>query len=381
MKLTSQDQIEKLAKFRSKDYFTTSFFLDTSRDRMTKKEIELSLKNLMSRSHSRLRKKNLESKKKDSLFKDLKKIQDYCSQKLPFYDYYGMSIFSCHAEDYWEVFNLVKSPWNMVIFDRNPYIRPLSAILEQYHRICALVMDRKEAKWYDIYMGEIKLIDQMKTDLSKHKGETGREGFGSQSLEKHLASLFQTHIKKASTKTFEVFKKDGFDWLFVGASEDYLKELESHFHPYLKERMKGILKAKPNDSPDKILKEALSIKEEVKKNEEKQIVKDFESEIKRGGMAVSGIRNTLRSLNKGEVKTLLITRKFSKPGRLCPKCRFVYLDETECLGCKVKTIPVIDVIDEAVEAGMNQSCQVRHINPPSQLDRYGSIGAFLRFKS
>ncbi|MFW6139801.1 MAG: hypothetical protein ACOC5S_00420 [Acidobacteriota bacterium] len=381
MKLTSQHQIEELAEFRSKNYFTTSFFLDISRDRMTKKEIELSLKNLMSRSHSRLKKRNIESKKKDSLFKDLKKIQDYCSQKLPFYDYYGLSIFSCSAENFWKVFNLVKSPRNLVVFDRNPYVRPLSAIFEQYHRICVLVMDRKEAKWYDIYMGEISLIDQMRTDLSKHKGERGREGFGSQSLEKHLESLFQSHIKKASNKTFEVFKKDGFDWLFVGASEGYLKELESHFHPYLRERMKGILKAKPNDNPDKILKELLHIKEELKRKEEHQIVKDFESELKRGGLAVSGIRNTLRSLNKGGVKTLLVTRKFSKPGRLCPKCRFIYLDETECVGCKVKTIPVIDVIDEAVEAGMNQSCQVRHINPPSKLDRYEGIGAFLRFKS
>ncbi|MBD3413239.1 MAG: hypothetical protein GF421_02260 [Candidatus Aminicenantes bacterium] len=381
MKLINQDQIEKLAEFRSKDYFTTSFFLDTSRDRMTKKEIQLSLKNLINRSHSRLEKRNLDDKKKESLFEDLKKIQDYCTQKIPFYDDYGLAIVSCHKEDFWEVFNLVKSPRNMVIFDRNPYVRPLSAILEQYHRICALVIDKKEAKWYDIYMGEIDLMDQMETDLSKHKGETGREGFGSQSLEKHLSSLFQTHIKKASNHTFELFKKDSFDWLFVGASEEYLKELKSQFHPYLKERMKGVIKAKPSDSPDQILREALEIKEDLKKKEQKQLVKDFESEIKRGGLAVSGIRNTIRSLNKGEVKTLLVTRGFSKPGRLCLKCRYIYFDEEECKACKGKTIPVIDVIDEAVEAAMNLNCQVKHINPPSRLDRYGGIGAFLRFKS
>ena len=242
-------------------------------------------------------------------------------------------------------------------------------------------MLKKTAKWYDIYMGEINLIGSIETNLSQHKGEKGREGFGSQSLEKHLSSLFQTHMKKASNKTFELFKKNGFDWLFIGASEEYLKELGSNFHPYLKEKIKGVIKAKPSDSPDKILKQALTIKEDLKKKEEKQIVEDFESEIKKGGLVVSGIRNTIRSLNKGEVKTLLVTRKFSKPGRLCPKCRLLYLDETECPACKVKTIPVIDIIDESVEAGMNRNCQVRHINPPSRLDRYGGIGAFLRFKS
>ena len=38
MKLLSREQIETLAKFKSGDYFTTSFFLDSSKNRMTKKK-------------------------------------------------------------------------------------------------------------------------------------------------------------------------------------------------------------------------------------------------------------------------------------------------------------------------------------------------------
>ncbi len=39
----------------------------------------------------------------------------------------------------------------------------------------------------------------------------------------------------------------------------------------------------------------------------------------------------------------------------------------------------MDVIDEAVEAALEKNGQVKHINPPSRLNRYGKIGAFLRF--
>jgi hypothetical protein len=46
----------------------------------------------------------------------------------------------------------------------------------------------------------------------------------------------------------------------------------------------------------------------------------------------------------------------------------------------VKTERVADVVDEAIEAAMKKNSEVRHITPPSKLDRYGKIGAFLRYK-
>ena len=47
----------------------------------------------------------------------------------------------------------------------------------------------------------------------------------------------------------------------------------------------------------------------------------------------------------------------------------------------INTASVVDVIDEAVAAALNSSSVVNHINPPSGLDRYGGIGAFLRYKT
>jgi hypothetical protein len=46
----------------------------------------------------------------------------------------------------------------------------------------------------------------------------------------------------------------------------------------------------------------------------------------------------------------------------------------------VKTERVADVVDEGIEAAMNKNAEVQHITSPSKLDRYGKIGAFLRYK-
>jgi peptide subunit release factor 1 (eRF1) len=380
MKLLSQEQIETLAKFECKDLFTTSFFLDTSKNRLTKKEIQLSLKNLLFNSRKKLKEMSLSKAKKESLVQDLEKIEKYCQQNLSGSNFVGLAIFSGSKCDLWKVFNLVKSPRNMVIFDHNPYIRPLSAILTEYHRICVLSFDRKKARWHNIYMGEISELGSLQSDVPSRIKEGGWEGYSSKRIERHMTSRLHDFLKKTAKETFTLMKKHNFEWLFLGCKDEYYAELEPLLHPYLKEKIKSRLKVNPGDSANKILQETLKIKDELKKQEKENIVQNFISELGKDGLAVSGLENTLSKLNRVGVQTLLVTRHFSKPGKFCPKCHFLFTNESECPSCKVKTKSLIDVIDEAVEAALNSSSEVKHINPPSPLDKYGGIGAFLRYK-
>jgi peptide chain release factor subunit 1 len=381
MKLLSREQIEDLVKFKNEDYFTTSFFLDTSKNRLTRKEIQLSLKNLLNSSKVKLDQMSMSKAKKDSLLRDLDKIKKYCDRNLPSYSDVGLALFSCSQLDYWQEFNLVKSPRNLIIFDQNPYVRPLSAILNEYNRVCVLTLDRKTAKWYEIYMGEITLLDTLTGDVPSKVREGGWEGYNSKRIERHIESLLHDFFKKSANKTFSLMKKHDFNWLLLGCGEEYYQYLEPLLHPYLKKKIKAHLKVKPSDSQDKILKAVLEVKDQLKKQEKQGLVKSFLAEIEKDGLAVSGLTNTLRALNRGEVQTLLVTRQFSKSGKKCPKCGFLFSEDSVCPSCQKKTDPMLDIIDEAVEAALNSSCDIRHINPPSDLDRYGKIGAFLRYKA
>lgn len=381
MKLLSREQIETLSKFKSENYLTTSFYLDTDKSKMTKKEITLSLKNLLSTGKSQLDKLDISKAKKESLTKDLDQISLDCSKNLSSYNFAGLAIFSCSKQDFWQFFSLPKSPRSRVILDQNPYVRPLSAILNEYHRICVLTLERREAKWYDIFMGEISLLDRIAGDVPGKVKEGGWEGYESKRIERHIATLLRDFLKKTAKKTFELFKKDNFDWLILGCKDDRLLDIENFLHPYLKSRLQCRFKANSGDSPNKILKEVLKLEINLKKQEQEKTIQNYVSELEKGGLAISGLKNTLRSLNRGEVQTFLITRSFSKPGRTCPRCHFLFVDELRCPSCERKTEIVMDVIDEAVEAAMDKKCQVRHINGPSKLNRYGNIGALLRYKT
>ncbi len=381
MKLLKRDQLESLNSFQGNDYFTTSFFLDTSKNRMTKKEIQLSFKNLLNTSKLKLDGLSLSKATKESLYTDLELIKSFGSRTLPGYNYVGLAIFSCSKLNFWQEFNLVKSPRNLVIFDHNPYTRPLSAILDEYHRTCLLTFDGKAAKWYEIFMGDIKLLDSLSGDVPAKVREGGWEGYASKRIERHRASRLHDFLKQIAKNTYSLMEKTEFDWLFLGCQDEYCQELEPLLHPYVQKKLKTRLKVKPTVSTGKILPMVLTQKDRIKKQEKERIVENFVTEMGRDGLAVSGLGYTLRKLNRGEVQTLLVTRHFSKPGRICPKCRFLYEEEAVCPSCQVKTKMLIDVIDEAIENALKSSCQVKHINPPSDLDNYGGIGAFLRFKA
>ena len=109
------------------------------------------------------------------------------------------------------------------------------------------------------------------------------------------------------------------------------------------------------------------------------LAQSLSTELEKGGRAVSGLKNVLGKLNTSEIQTLVLSRNFAKEGRICPKCRFLYLDSLRCPVCQVKTDKVQDIVHESVHAALDRKIPVRYVTPPSKLDRYGKIGAFLRY--
>ena len=341
----------------------------------------LASKNLLNNQKTSVEKANLGKKKTESLKIDMDKINRFCKENLNSHTPAGLAIFSCGKERFWEVFELPSPPRNRILMDQDPYVRPLSAILNEHHRICVLVFDKREAKWFDLFMGEFSLIDRIESDVPSKVREGGWEGYESKRIERHIATHLHDYFKEIAKKTFTHFKANHFEWLFLGCNDEHGQEFEPLLHPYLQKRLKAKLKSKSGDPANKIYKEASNLEKKLKDQKEKQILDHYISVLKKGGLAISGIKDTLRSLNRGEVQTLLITRHFSKSGKSCPKCGFLFVDEITCPSCQRKTEQLLDVIDEAVESAMDKKAEVKHLDPPSKLSRYGNIGALLRFKT
>ncbi|MBP1766204.1 MAG: Peptide chain release factor 1 (eRF1)-like protein, partial [Candidatus Aminicenantes bacterium] len=248
MKFNSPAQIRLLADFKGENLLTTSFYLDTDKSRQTKKEIAVSFKNLLSEGRTRLAALDVSKAKKDSLVQDLDRIARFGAPGLSAWTAAGLALYACSGAKFWEEMSLPRAPRNHIIFDRSLYVRPLSSMLDEYRRICALLLDRQEARWHEIFMGEISLLDTLKSEVPSRVREGGWQGYESKRIERHIDAHLHDHFKKAALKTFDLFKKNTFDWLFLSCKEEYRSNFEPLLHPYLKERLKGWLKSDSNIS-------------------------------------------------------------------------------------------------------------------------------------
>jgi peptide subunit release factor 1 (eRF1) len=380
MKLSGRSDLDALTGFKGHDDLVTSFYLGTDRSSLTRKEIQVFLKNMLTAARLRIESMDAAREKKESLGRDLDLISDYCSRHLAALNAAGLAFFSCGRREFWRALELPQAPPNRCVFDTTFYIRPLDAILARYSRVCVLLLGRREAKWDEISMGEIRPLDSLSSDVPGKIKEGGFEGTESKRIERHVDARLHDHFKRAAQKTFELFKSPGFDWLFVGYEDNHHVDFESLLHNYVRDKLKARMKARPGDAPAKVLKEALGLEAGLKKAAEEETVRKLVAELERGGRASSGLKDTLASLNQFELQTLVVSQDFSKQGRMCPTHKFLYVDDLQCPVCRKKTDILPDVIDEAIETSLKRNCAVKHITPPSKLDRYGHIGAFLKYK-
>ncbi len=381
MKFQGRSQIEALAKFKSQGDLVTSFYLDADKGRMSRKEIQLALKNLLNDAKDRAGGLGAAKDKIDALMGDLDLISEYGAQTLGSSNAAGLAIFSASRKKFWQALELPHGPRNRVTFDTTFYVRPLASILEKYSPICALLISRREAVWYGVSMGEIKFLDKVESDVPGRVRDGGFEGTAAKRIERHIDAHLQEHYKKTAQKTFEIGKKHPFDWLLIGCEDNHSGDFEAHLHRYLCDKVKARLHARATDSPAKVLQEVLEVESRLKKAEQDETVQKLVAELERGGLATSGLRDTIHRLNQFEVQTLVVTHNFTRPGRLCPTHKFLYLDELQCPIDDKKTDVVPDLIDEAIETVLKRGGTVKQIEPPSKLGRYGEIGAFLKYKA
>ena len=94
---------------------------------------------------------------------------------------------------------------------------------------------------------------------------------------------------------------------------------------------------------------------------------------------VVGLDATLRALVERRVDTLLVSHGFEQEGWRCAACAYVSRVGRTCPVCNTEMQFVEDVVEEAIEEALAQSCDVEICFGNADLDVLGRIGALLRY--
>lgn len=295
------------------------------------------------------------------------------------------------ADGFWQEYQLPVGLPSSIVVEPDPYVRPLTVLLDEFARYCVLVADSRKARIFTLYLGEFEeetdvfiedeVPDRVRAKLSMTSGGEGVQGgLGDERVQRHIQDHVHRHLKYVAQQTFNVFRDKRFSRLILGGHQDkVLPWLKDHLHSYLRQRLAGEFHAGPEESESRLKEQALDVARQYERSEERVLLDRLLEEQGSGGKAVLGVEPTLEALMLGQVHTLVLDHDFSAEGTMCPSDRHLstYLETCPLCGGPMNRIP--DLADEMVEEAIAQRSEVEHSFYEHEGFKPYGIGAFLRF--
>ena len=191
------------------------------------------------------------------------------------------------------------------------------------------------------------------------------------------------HYKQVADTILKFFERGSCERLAVGIRDENWAEFESVLHPYLKKSLAGRFHADPVSATPQQLKHSVEkLLGEYERNRHQELVREVLGEAQRKALGAVGLRHVLRSLETGEIQTLLLGEHFNAPGVECQHCGHLDMKlQPKCAICSHPVIEVEDISDAILGAALRGGIEVAYVQGDPELEAAGHIGALLRFRA
>lgn len=311
-----------------------------------------------------------------SVSDDLRRISTFVRNGFDRSHTRGLAFFACSAQGLWRVVELPVPVRDQLVVNSLPAVGQLERVVQEFDRIGVLLVDRQRARMFVFEFGELVDRSELFDELPRGYDERGDRERGD--TRPHVRALAAQHLRRAADVAWRVFGEQAFNHLCVGGPLEAVQQLEHDLHPYLRERLRGRIGVDAGASIAEIRAAALAFEIEIERQHEGAIVERLRHSVATGN-GVAGLDQVLGALAARRVDTLLVSQGFSQAGWRCEQCLFLTTVGRRCPTCGDDMESIGDVVEEAVEEALAQSCTVEICVGSADLDVLGRIGALLRF--
>jgi peptide subunit release factor 1 (eRF1) len=367
-----ESTVKRLAGFVGEQAPVTTVYLDVDGRRHTRHlDVERHLEGVLRRGRSTAN----GSVSDPSVVADFRRIGEWVRSGFDRSRTRGLLLVSCSAHDLFEVVELPVPVRDRVVVNHTPAIGQLEAVLQDHEPIGVLLADRQRARMLVFELGELADRSELVDELAH--GDPGHHDRGD--LAHAVEAATHAHLRHAADAAWRQFQARPFSHLAIGGPDAIAAELATMLHPYLRERLVGRVAVSVGASLSEIRAATHEVERIVDRRREAAVVARLRREAASGRRGVSGLAATLQAINDRRVERLLVSDGYAEEGWRCP--------ETGALAAVGPTSPITgrrmdrvdDVVEDAIEAALNQGCKVDICVANADLDVLGRIGALLRY--
>src|SRR6202795_3605889 len=346
--MISREQIQELARFEDQEACALSFYFQprTPRNKAHKEDAILT-KDLAREALRQLEEKKKSKEKSEPARADLDRIVRL-SQELRGIGSHAKAVFACSAQGFWREYDLpAQLSGTQLLVDRHFHLKPLAHLLGASPSLGVVLIDRHRARLFELRLGELNELEGFFHPLSRRGRSDGFAGYDGGHAERRVADEARQHFKFVADFFKDALEKGMFEKWILGCQEIHWSQFAPQLHSYASQKLLGRFSAEvAHVSRDEIRTHAERIFADWQQRRSSEALRETLSQARSNGRGVTGLRRVLRSLEMGEIQTLLIGDNYVAQAVECTGCG--HLDAhlvSFCPACGRETREVVDGAD------------------------------------
>ena len=376
----TREQIRELAEFEDDKAGAVTFYFEPSTPRnKAHKEDSILIKDLAREALRRLESKG----KNENVRADIEHIVRL-SGDLRSNGTHAKAVFACAAHNIWREYDVPPVlPGTQLFVDRHFHLKPLARLLGALPQLGVVLVDRHRARFFDLRLGELTEREALFQPLSRKGRSDGYAGYDGGHAQRRVDDEARQHFKAVAEVLKESLEKGVFEKWILGCQDVHRSQLEPQLHPYVSQAMLGRFTADvAHITPDEIRARVQQIVERWQSDRRRDLVSQVLGQARSHGRGVTGLRRVLRSLEMGEVQTLLIGENLQAHAVECAGCG--HLDAhivNFCPICGKATQEIVDVGEAILPWVIRRDIETFYVKDDPEFDKVGNIAALLRFRA
>lgn len=352
------------------------------RDRARGKYL-IKLKNRVKAVERALPRLGLERAVQDEVVRDLGRIQEHLRDPAHLPSAQGLAVFACEGIGLFESVPLPVVHRSRLAVDRSPLVRELASVEDEFGRLLTVVLDRTGARFFEVTAYDTRELPGLRADSTRgkrfHGDQSGPGGWGEHTYNNRIREQKQRHLEAVARELFAIDRRQPAHGIVIAGTGADAGAVEPFLHSYLVERLIGTTRLNPKEAPPPVVHAAtLAVRQDWERAEEREVVREMRESLG-SGWAVNGIDATLRALGRGQIRTLLVHADAAEPGFRCGASGRLARTERECRNLG-DPIPVLDVVDDAIEEALRQGVNVNVVYEPTAQEEVDGLAGLLRFR-
>jgi peptide subunit release factor 1 (eRF1) len=381
----TREQIRELAEFQDEKCRAVSFYFQPSTPRnKAHKEDTILIKDLTREALRNLEGDGPESKeKKDSARADMDRILRL-SGELRSNGTHGKAVFACAAQNVWREYDLPSAlPGTQLFIDRHFHLKPIAHLLGASPLLGIVLVDRHRARIFDLRLGELTEREDLFHPLPRRGRSDGYAGYDGGHAQRRVEDEVRQHFKHVAEVLKELLEKGVFEKWILACQDAHVSLLEPQLHSYVSQALIGRFHADlAHVTKDEIRSHAQPILDRWQSDRRRELVGQALAQARSNGRGVTGLRRVLRSIELGEVQTLLIGENLQAHAVECSGCGHIDAHLVGfCPACGRATQEIVDVGEAILPWVIRREIETFYVKDDPEFDKVGNIAALLRFRS